>query len=177
MKICIDPGHGGTDSGAVNGKYHEENATLGIALKLGDILKRKGHGVVYTRLSDRTVSLQERCDFAHRTRSQLFVSIHCNSAENKAASGIETFHYPNVGGVTKRLAQNIQNALTEGFPEETDRGVKEEPFYVLKHTNMPAVLVEVGFISHDETARKLFSYSYQNKVANLIKAGIEKTYS
>lgn len=174
MKISIDPGHGGSDSGAVNGKYYEKNAALGIALKVADKLKAEGHDVVLTRSQDRALSLQERCDIANKTKSQFFVSIHCNSAENKDASGIETYHYPNIGGVTKRLADNIQGALVEGFPEEKNRGVKEASYYVLKNTNMPAVLVEVGFISHDKTAEKLFSYSYQNKIARLIVDGILK---
>ena len=103
-----------------------------------------------------------------------FISIHCNSAENKDASGIETFKYPGVGGVTKRLAENIQNGLASNFPEEKDRGVKEAKYYVLKHTNAPAALVEVGFISHDPTAEKLFRFSYQDKLARVIAEGVEK---
>jgi len=79
--------------------------------------------------------------------------------------------------VTKRIAENIQNGLASNFPEEKDRGVKEAKYYVLKHTNAPAALVEVGFISHDETAEKLFRFSYQDKLARVIAEGIEKTFS
>lgn len=175
--ICIDAGHGGADPGAVNGKYQEKNAALGIALKIGDKLTQKGHKVVYTRSTDKVLGLQARCDISNVAKADAFVSIHCNSAENKDASGIETFQYPGVGGITKRLAANVQNSLTVNFLEEKDRGVKEAKYYVLKNTKAPAILVEVGFISHDETAEKLFRFSYQEKLARVIVEGIEKTFS
>lgn len=175
--ICVDAGHGGSDPGAVNGKYHEKNAALGIALKIGDKLTQKGHKVVYTRSTDKVLGLQTRCDVSNAAKADFFVSIHCNSAENKQASGIETFKYPGVGGITQRLANNVQNSLTTYFPEEKNRGVKEAKYYVLKNTKAPAILVEVGFISHDETAEKLFRFSYQEKLARVIVEGIEKTFS
>lgn len=173
--ICVDAGHGGSDPGAVNGKHQEKNATLGIALKLADKLREKGHKVVLTRSTDKVLGLQTRCDVSNAAKADFFVSIHCNSAENKQASGIETFKYPGVGGITQRLANNVQNALATHFLEEKNRGVKEAKYYVLKNTKAPAVLVEVGFISHDETAKKLFSYSYQEKLSRVILEGILKT--
>ena len=174
-KICIDAGHGGKDVGAVNGKYYEKNAALGIALKLGDKLKEKGIKVIYTRKDDIYPSLPQRCKIANDNKADYFVSIHCNSAENKNASGIETWKFPNAGGITKKLADNVQNALTSAFPEENDRGVKESGLYVLTHTKMPAILVEVGFISNDRVAPLLFSYSYQMKLADRICEGILNT--
>lgn len=175
--ICIDAGHGGADPGAVNGKCQEKNAALGIALKIGDKLMQKGHKVVYTRSTDKVLGLQARCDISNAAGADFFISIHCNSAGDKKASGIETFKYPGVGGVTKRLAENVQNSLVMNFPEEKNRGVKEAKYYVLKHTNAPAALVEVGFISHDPTAEKLFRFSYQDKLARVIVEGVEKTIS
>ena len=115
-----------------------------------------------TRTKDQALLLQQRCDISNAAKADAFISIHCNSAENRDASGIETFKYPGVGGVTKRLAENIQNGLASNFPEEKNRGVKEAQYYVLKHTKAPAALVEVGFLSHDETAEKLFRFSYQD---------------
>lgn len=174
--ICIDAGHGGADPGAVNGKYQEKNVALGIALKIGYKLTKKGHKVVFTRSTDKVLGLQARCDISNVTKADAFISIHCNSAENKQASGIETFKYPGVGGITQRLANNVQNALVTHFPEEKNRGVKEAKYYVLKNTKAPAILVEVGFLSNDETAKKLFSYSYQMKLASAIAAGVSKTF-
>ena len=113
--ICIDAGHGGTDPGAVNGRHKEAEAALGIANKIADKLKAKGHRVVLTRTKDQALLLQRRCDISNAAKADAFISIHCNSAENKDASGIETFKYPGVGGVTKRLAENIQNGLGKLF--------------------------------------------------------------
>lgn len=168
-KIVIDAGHG-CSSGASNGKYKEDVVALGIAQKLRDNLKDNGHTVIMTRDSDTFVTLKKRCEIANEAKADLFVSIHCNSATNKLAHGIETFKFPNS---KHKLADCIQNALVKNFPEEQDRGVKENDFYVLKYTKCPAALVEVGFISHDETAEKLYSYSYQMKLARVICSGIE----
>lgn len=176
LTIVLDPGHGGTDPGAVNGRYKEAEAALGIANKIADKLKAKGHRVVLTRTKNHALLLQQRCDISNAAKADAFISIHCNSAENKQASGIETFKYPGVGGITQRLANNVQNALATHFPEEKNRGVKEAKYYVLKNTKAPAILVEVGFLSNDETAKKLFSYSYQMKLASAIAAGVSKTF-
>ena len=169
-KICIDAGHGGLDQGAVNGKYREALVNLGLATKLGKELKEKGHKVVYTRETDKALTLQQRCNIANNAEADLFISLHCNSAENKLAEGIETFKYPKS---KHKLAECIQNALVKNFPEEKNRGVKESQFYVLKNTKMPAVLCEVGFISHAETAEKLYSYSYQMKLSRVIVEGVQ----
>ena len=97
LTIVLDPGHGGTDPGAVNGRYKEAEAALGIANKIADKLKAKGHRVVLTRTKDQALLLQQRCDISNAAKADAFISIHCNSAENKDASGIETFKYPGVG--------------------------------------------------------------------------------
>lgn len=78
--ICIDAGHGGTDPGAVNGRYKESEATLGIANKIADKLKAKGHRVVLTRTKDQALLLQQRCDISNAAKADAFISIHCNSA-------------------------------------------------------------------------------------------------
>ena len=169
-KIVIDAGHG-RSTGASNGKYKEDVAALGIAQKLQGNLKANGHTVIMTRDDDTFVTLQKRCEISNGAKADLFVSIHCNSATNKLANGIETFKFPNA---KHKLADCIQKALVKNFPEERDRGVKENDFYVLKYTKCPAALVEVGFISHDETAKKLYSYSYQMKLARAISDGIER---
>ena len=90
LTIVLDPGHGGTDPGAVNGRYKEAEAALGIANKIADKLKAKGHRVVLTRTKDQALLLQQRCDISNAAKADAFISIHCNSAENKDASGIET---------------------------------------------------------------------------------------
>lgn len=174
-RICIDAGHGGTDPGAVNGKYHESNATLAIAKKVGAKLTAKGCVVKYTRTKDKAVSLAQRCKVSNEFKADAFVSIHLNAATNKDASGIETWRYTKVGSKTKKLAENVQTELISALGWK-DRGVKtSSAFYVLKHTAASAILIEAGFISNDKECKKLFSNSYQNKIATAIANGVMNT--
>lgn len=170
MKICIDAGHGGLDSGAVNGKQKEKDYTLAIAKRIANKLEALNYDVVMTREIDTALMLQKRCDIGNLC--DVFVSVHLNSAENKNANGIETFMWKDKD---KELATNIQNSLMKLLPNERNRGVKKTQFYVLKNTKVPAALVEVGFLSHDVTADKFNSFSYQETIANAIVNGILQT--
>ena len=173
--IVLDPGHGGKDPGAVNGKKHEADANLAIAKKVGAKLKAKGYNVKYTRTKDVYFSLAERCRMSNNWDADLFVSIHLNAAASKEASGIETWRYTTVGNLTKELAKNVQGELIAATGWK-DRGVKQSStLYVLKKTIASAVLVECGFISNDAECQKLFSEKWQNKIANGVVKGIEKT--
>ena len=171
-KICIDAGHGGLDGGAVNGKQYEKDYTLAIAIKVADKLEALGHTVYMTREIDKALTLQQRCDVANKNKCNAFVSVHLNAAENKNANGLETFMWKKTD---KTLATNIQNSLVTLFPDEKNRGVKSAQYYVLNNTKVPAALVEVGFLSHDETAKKFNSYYYQNRLAEAIVNGILRT--
>lgn len=171
-KICLDAGHGGYDAGAVNGTQLEKDYTLAIAIKVADKLEALGHTVYMTRETDKALTLQQRCDVANKNKCNVFVSVHLNSATNKNAEGIETFMCKKMD---KKLVTNIQDSLVALFPEEKNRGVKSAQYYVLKNTTMQAALVEVGFLSHDETANKFNSYYYQNRIAEAITNGILKT--
>ena len=175
LKICIDPGHGGSDPGAVNGSLHEADAALAIAKKVGALLEARGVQVKYTRTADNAVSLADRCKISDTFGADVFVSIHLNSAENKNASGIETWRYSNVGARTKALAENVQTELI-GATGAKNRGVKTtSSLYVLKHTTASAVLIEAGFLSNSKDAKLLFSESYQEKLASAIVSGIYKS--
>lgn len=180
VRVCIDPGHGGYtkggDPGAVNGDYYEAKATLAIARKVGEKLTEKGYLVCFTRNKDKELSLAERCKISNDFDADCFVSIHINAATNKKAQGIESWRYQNVGSTTKKLADSVQKELI-GATGAVDRGVKQTTaFYVLKKTQAPAVLVECGFISNDAECKKLFTSSYQNKIANGIVRGVVKTF-
>lgn len=170
MKILLDAGHGGNDPGAVNGKLHEADAALDIVYKVGKILSLNGVKVYYSRKCDIVVELDERTDLANALGVDYFCSIHLNSFSSPSARGIETYHYP---GSKKgaELAKIIQKNLIAATGA-VDRGVKTAKFYVLKHTNAPAVLVETGFISNHEEGEKLFDDEYQNRVAKAIAEGI-----
>lgn len=170
--ICVDAGHGGGDSGAVNGNRYEKDAALCIALELGLLLMRGGYEVIFTRAEDCYRTLSERCKVSNDVRADAFISIHLNAAKSKSASGIETWRFSNCGATTKKLASSIQTKLVADTKAK-NRGVKTtKDFYVLKHTKAPAVLVECGFISNDDDCVKLFEADYQKKLATAIYKGI-----
>lgn len=174
MIVCIDAGHGGADSGAVNGGKYEKAVTLATAKILKQELEKNGYKVILTRDSDKTLTLAERCKISNGANADIFVSIHCNSAENKSAEGIETWRYTTVGSTTKRLAENVQKRMID-VTGARNRGVKEGGFYVIKNTKAPAVLVEMGFISHAEESVKLFKTYYQTAIAKAICQGVIDT--
>ena len=155
-KVFIDPGHGGSDPGAVGNGLKEKDITLSIALKLGNILKSKGMTVAYSRTTDTYVSLESRARKANDWGADLFVSIHCNSYASSSASGTECFTYPSTSSSTKSLSRNVSNNISKSL-SLTNRGHKEANFAVLRLSNMPAILVETAFISNSSDASKLKS--------------------
>ena len=176
MKICIDPGHGGKDPGAIglSGTY-EKNIALAVAKKLAARLSPACQ-VVMTRTDDRRLGANQKADLSARTtlanreQANLFVSIHCNSAASAEATGIETFALA-PGGEGERLARSIQTELVRET-KLADRGVKFANFAVLRKTAMPAVLVELGFISNPAEERLLRDPAWQEKAARAIAIGI-----
>lgn len=161
-KVVFDPGHGGRDPGAINKNLElkEKDLTmkvgrylLGISLA-GDYL----FDPVMTRISDLALSLKNRCIFANEKKADAFVSIHHNARlTQRPGLEIETYCYP--GSVKGRnFAEIVQAYLINELAEKMkvlDRGVKEKAFYVLRKTKMPAILVELGFITDDEEAKFL----------------------
>ena len=152
IKICIDPGHGGNDSGA-GGPTGLEEATVALELSsmLSDALNNLGIDTIITREDDEFIELGTRCDIANAWEADYFVSVHLNS-NGPTAVGIETLYKTESG---KKLATPVQEMLIEATGDR-DRGLKHRTdLYVLNGTNMPAILVEVGFISHPETEESL----------------------
>ena len=173
MKIVIDPGHGGKDPGAVGPSgIKEANVNLQVALKVAEKLQKAGLSVKLTRTTDTFVDLQPRCDIANSWMADYFVSIHCNAASTPQAHGTETYCYK-FGGKGEVLAKAIQAELIAATGR-ANRGVKTANFYVLRCTNMPAVLTEMAFISNPEEERLLASVAYQEKCALAIAKGIGK---
>lgn len=173
MKIVIDAGHGGKDAGAVNGGKYEKAVTLATAKILKRALEEAGHAVILTRETDVFLELSERCKISNQANADLFISLHCNSSTNKTAQGIETWKYQ---GSNNPYAVNVQKRLIEAT-DAKDRGVKDGTFYVLLGTKCKAILVEMGFISHDEESVKLFKTYYQTTIAKAIVRGIIDTVS
>lgn len=172
--ICIDPGHGGIQPGAVRGGLMEKDATLQIANMVANILRDSGFDVVMTRDTDEDVSLRKRCDIANNAGADAFISIHLNAAKSMTAHGAETWKWHTS---TSTLADCVQAELIEATGAK-DRGVKlSKTFVVLRYTVAPAVVVECGFISNGEERARLFDGDYQERIALGIAKGIVEAFN
>ena len=180
--VIIDPGHGGGDPGAVNDvvKLKESDINLQVALLLerhvldGDYLFRP-----YLTHRGAGMSLEGRCNLANGMKPDAFVSIHVNSAENKEARGYEVWTSKGQTSADS-LATEIFWALQTSMPQEHGRSDyddgdvdKEKNFYVLRHTEAPAVLIELDFISNDERAEWLAHRANQEVLVREIAQSIE----
>lgn len=167
--IVLDPGHGGSDPGAVGiGGLKEAEVNLLLAHMVKARLEAS-YKILMTRTGEQTVSLAARCNLANAEGADLFVSLHCNASPNVLAHGTETYY---LSQQAKSLAEAIHAGLVSlGL---RDRGIKRNKFYVLRHTEMPAVLVEVGFVTNPDDAAKLASVDWLNKAADAIAVGIQK---
>ncbi|NWF56005.1 MAG: N-acetylmuramoyl-L-alanine amidase [Syntrophaceae bacterium] len=175
MKICIDPGHGGADSGAVGTepfRLEEKDFNLSLALLLEEELEERGHWTIMTRRRDRSLSLPARANVSNRTGADLFVSIHANAAGNPAVKGMEVYHFPG-SKAGKAAATRILDSLVSSFPTHSNRGVKEANFAVLRLTDMTAVLIETEFITNPKQLQFLADVENQKKMAAAIADGIE----
>ena len=170
MKIvCIDAGHGGKDPGACANGVQEKDIALTVALKVGALLK--DCEVIYTRTENVYVGLSERALIANRAKAGLFVSVHCNSVDDESAHGMEVYHYTRASGASKHAARAIYDKLlpVSGL---RGRGVKSKDLAVLRETKMPAVLIELGFVSNPGDRAKLTDSAWQDDAAQAIADGI-----
>lgn len=163
-RIALDAGHGGSDPGAVYKGRQEKDDTLDLTLAVGDILKKNGIDVYYTRTTDEYETPFKKATDANNSGADLFVSIHRNSSENpNQYSGVETLVYSDTG-LKAEVARNINNQLEDaGFK---NLGVDERKnLVVLKRTKMPAVLVEAGFINNDKD-----NYLFDEEFDSIVQA-------
>ena len=171
--VVIDPGHGGPDPGAIGiGGLRETDVVLEVSKRVKKLLSEKGVKTRLTRNNDVDLDLPPRVSFANRTDADIFVSIHANASRGKRRdiNGLETFYYRGWRG--RLLAKKIQRQILKVSPGSPDRGVKQGRFYVIKNTRMPAVLVEIGFLTGRLDARRLEKSIYRKRVAYAIARGI-----
>jgi N-acetylmuramoyl-L-alanine amidase len=197
--ICLDPGHGGKDTGnRVGGGFfghNEKTYTLALALELRDQLKQLGFNVVLTRNTDTYVELPVRPEIANRAHADLFVSLHFNAtqaAKNEVA-GPETYCITPVGAASSNaqgeggdygattanrfenqsllLAYRMEKSLVQNLGAE-DRGVRRARFAVLRDAAMPAILIEGGYMTHPSEGKKIFDAAYRKQMASTIAKGI-----
>ncbi len=172
--IIIDPGHGGFDPGAIGPSgLMEKDVNLDIAVKVYELLKNKGYEVRLTRENDDFVSLKDRVELANNLEALLYISIHTNSSNSKYSEGTEVFIAPEKVTDSLLMANLLQEELLQEI-KRFDRGVKQDNLYVIKYTQMPAVLVEVAFISNPHEEALLESELFKRKAATAIANGVLK---
>jgi N-acetylmuramoyl-L-alanine amidase CwlD len=175
--IVLDPGHGGSDSGAMHNGLVEKELTLDVSERLKALLLARGWQVKLTRESDTDVfaandsahdELQARCDVANNQGARLFISVHINSFTSSGLNGTTTYYYK---AEDYPLAQAIHERFAATLPTNDD-GVQKANFYVIHHTTMPAILVETAFLSNAHDAALLRSPAFLQKVALGIADGV-----
>ena len=168
MKVMIDPGHGGNDVGAFANNVKEKDLNLEVALCLEGILKTYGIDAKLTRYHDTAVSLKERCDISNLFKANLFISIHHNAANGKA-KGYEIYHATkSING--KRLAELVEVEFSKLNKKRyvgsgLYGGSKEGDYYVLKHTNAPAILTEFCFVDNLDDLKLYDPHAQANALA------------
>jgi N-acetylmuramoyl-L-alanine amidase len=171
--IIIDPGHGGSDPGAVSEGVEEKDVNFKIASSLFIKLNDNGYKAKLTRTNDSFIDLYDRVNLANKMKADLFVSIHNNSAFSPEAEGTETLYFPD-SQEGQALARLIQNELVI-YLKRTDRGIKPRgDLVVLKYTNMPAVLVECAFLSNPVERKLLQEKEFRALTVKAIYQGIDK---
>jgi N-acetylmuramoyl-L-alanine amidase len=190
--VCLDPGHGGKDTGSIQGGHCEKKYTLLLAQETARQLKEQGFKVVMTRNSDAVVELSDRPQLASRRGADLFVSLHYDAAE-KGTHGVEVFcmappgmNSSNAGGGKSNhpaepgnaqdernalLAYLMQKSITRSLPMD-DIGVKRSHFEVLRLAHVPAILIEGGFLSNPADAKKIYDAAFRKRMARAIVDGI-----
>lgn len=174
--IVVDPGHGGADPGARGRSAMPEKAiNLEIARELAQRLRERGATVMMTRSTDRSVSLDGRAAFADRTRADLFVSLHADSARRASAVGMTVYIGRGASAQSRSAAQRIAGAIQRAGIEF--RGVQTAGFRVLVAHSRPAVLIECGFLTNVAEARQLNNAGYRARIAQAIADGVAEYFA
>ncbi len=168
--VVVDAGHGGPDPGAVVAGIQEKDLNLALALLVQEKAKTAGLRVVLTRNTDTYVDLVERVRMAEALGAVLYVSIHANYHRDQRVCGVETWVDTNASAESARLAEALQRALVVATGAQ-DRGLRRQTLY-LRHTRLPAALVEVGYLSCPGEREKLLDPDYQGRIAEGIVRGI-----
>lgn len=186
--IALDAGHGGSDTGAIGPTgVTEKGVTLRVAKALQKLLQAEGATVLMTRTTDTEVSpkkanasdveeLQARCDVGNDGNADIFISMHMDSFTNSTPSGTTGYYYTKGSKASQRLAQYVSEGVVTALGTG-NRGNKSCNFYVVKHTDMPATLVEMAFISNDKEEKLMNSEAGINRAAEGILNGLRRFFS
>ena len=190
--IFLDPGHGGSDPGAISGGVREKDLTLSVYNKVSSKLASLGYTVLTSRNVDKDVDLVDRADQANKANADMLLSIHFNAGGRGIARGIETHYYQATADRVPKInkenhnnperlerSRKLANKVQQNLLYQTganDRGVKRASFTVLRETSIPSILVELGFIDNPEERNKIKTNEYQERLANGIVDGIVEYY-
>lgn len=186
--IALDAGHGGSDTGAIGPTgVTEKGVTLRVAKALQKLLQAEGATVLMTRTTDTEVSpkkanasdveeLQARCDVGNDGNADIFISMHMDSFTNSTPSGTTGYYYTKGSKAGQRLAQYLSEGVVTALGTG-NRGTKSCNFYVVKHTDMPATLVEMAFISNDREEKLMNSEAGINRAAEGLLNGLRRFFS
>ncbi len=186
--VVIDPGHGGPDGGGKSQSgVLEKDITLEFSRKLALIFSKAGSAVIMTREGDYDLSkngktiaqkkkedLENRVSLAKKNNADVYISIHTNCFGTKW-TGAQTFYYPKSED-SKNLAESIQNEIIRIMGNTRRTHLPLEP-YILRNLDMPAVIVEVGFLSNPREEKLLLDSQYQDKMAFAVYAGVVKHFA
>ena len=182
--ITLDPGHGGSDPGAIGASgLKEKQITLEISMRVKELLEKEGAKVYMTRTTDKDVyaanasdraELQARVNVAEKHNSDLFLSLHINSSVNKSVGGFSSYYYPKTDNDLK-IAKAIQDKFAKNFGVD-NLGARQANFYVVKRCSMPATLLEMCFISNPKEEKLMKSKWFQKKTARLIVEGVKNYF-
>ena len=181
--VVIDAGHGGKDEGASSktGRFKEKNCNLAIVKKLKMMLDQTDINVIYTRLDDRYLTKRRRVVIANEKSADLFISVHCNSSDNiySKAFGVETLFAKRRGDnkymTSRRLAYVLLSSVSKSSSNKARKIIRREDLYVLTHTQMPAVIVETGYMSSAKDMNYIRSIEGQYEIADGVYKGIIKS--
>ncbi len=181
-RIMLDPGHGGKDSGALGfgGAVYESQVNFALAVATKQALERRGANVLFTRVDDVYLSLEERKQIARSSNPDVFISIHCNAAENKARFGTSAYYFrplsqPLASFVYQRLLAVYQNDFYANDwtrRSKVGEGANFHPFSVTRLEECPSILIETGYVTNDAECKLLLSASNRDKLGEAIAAGI-----
>lgn len=187
--ILVDAGHGGIDSGAVRPGVFEKDINLAVALQLKDLFNQQGAKVILSRQTDKDLSgecddekvrgryrrdLMARVELVEESDADLFISIHANAVKDVKRHGAEVF-YHDKSEAGKALAKSIQTELCNITGVSHD--IQKADYFVLRRNKIPAVLIELGYITNMEECQLLLTTDYQRRLAEAIAKGVYKYYS
>ncbi|MGE6261089.1 N-acetylmuramoyl-L-alanine amidase [Heyndrickxia sporothermodurans] len=175
FKLFLDPGHGGSDPGAIGNGLQEKDVTLSISTKIRDILLNEYNDVsiLMSRTGDTFPSLSDRTNAANAWGANYFLSIHINAG---GGTGFESYVYPGVGAPTTTYQTAIHDEVMK-VNQLSDRGKKQSNLHVLRESNMPALLTENGFIDNANDAAKMKNATWIESVARGHVNGLAKAFN